>query len=131
ATVYIPLVDLKFTNDTPYWLLMETYIYKPDSRLTWKFYSTYDGRLINWTTTGPTNTIEPKKPLYLSNEDLDAGEVKQIDWEAQGADVIVSRSVSRDNDLLFQDNFFTRYEPWRAVYEYGPGTEGIPDQNSD
>ncbi len=25
ATVYLPLVDLKFTNDRPYWLLMETY----------------------------------------------------------------------------------------------------------
>ena len=25
ATVYFPLVDLKFTNDRPYWLLMETY----------------------------------------------------------------------------------------------------------
>jgi vancomycin resistance protein YoaR len=37
ATVYIPLVDLKFTNDTPYWLLMETYINRTASRLTWKF----------------------------------------------------------------------------------------------
>jgi len=26
ATVYVPLVDLKFINDTPYWLLMETYV---------------------------------------------------------------------------------------------------------
>src|SRR5574342_11668 len=25
ATVYFPLVDLKFKNDTPYWILMETY----------------------------------------------------------------------------------------------------------
>ena len=26
ATVYFPLVDFKFTNDTPYWILMETYL---------------------------------------------------------------------------------------------------------
>src|SRR4030095_383941 len=26
ATVYFPLVDLKFKNDTPYWILMETYV---------------------------------------------------------------------------------------------------------
>ena len=131
ATVYIPLIDLKFTNDTPYWLLMETYIYTPDSRLTWKFYSKYDDRLISWTTTGPTNTVEPKKPLYQQNDDLDTGEIKQVDWEAQGADVTVSRSVIRNDELLFQDSFFTRYEPWRAVFEYGPGTEGIPNQNTD
>jgi vancomycin resistance protein YoaR len=131
ATVYIPIVDLKFTNDTPYWLLMETYISKPGNRLTWKFYSTYDGRTTNWTTTGPTNIIKPKDPLYQLNEDLDAGEIKQVDWEAQGADVTVSRNVTRDSKLLFQDTFFTRYEPWRSIYEYGPGTEGIPTENSN
>jgi vancomycin resistance protein YoaR len=59
ATVYIPLVDLKFTNDTPYWLLMETYINRTASRLTWKFYSTYDRRIMKWTTTGPITKHRP------------------------------------------------------------------------
>ena len=131
ATVYVPLVDLKFINDTPYWLLMETYINQTASRLTWKFYSSYDGRTMKWTTTGPINTVEPKKPLYQLNTDLNTGEINQIDWEAEGADVTVSRSVSRDGIILFEDTFFTRYEPWRAVYEYGPGTDGIPTRNED
>ena len=131
ATVYIPLVDLKFTNDTPYWLLMETYINQTANRLTWKFYSTNDGRTMKWTTTGPINTIEPKKPLYQLNTDLDPEEIKQIDWEAEGADVTISRSVSRDGEILIEDTFFTRYEPWRAVYEYGPGTDGIPTQDEE
>jgi len=131
ATVYIPLVDLKFKNDTPYWLLMETYVNQPASRLTWKFYSTNDGRTVRWATTGPINTVQPKKPLYQLNTELDTGETKQIDWEAEGADVTVSRTVFRDGDILFDDTFFTRYEPWRAIYEYGPGTAGIPTQNED
>jgi len=131
ATVYIPLVDLKFKNDTPYWLLMETYVNRSANRLTWKFYSTNDGRTMKWTTTGPTNTIEPKKPLYQLNTDLETGEIKQIDWEAEGADITVSRTVSKDGEFFFDDTFFTRYEPWRAVYEYGPGTTGIPTQNED
>jgi len=131
ATVYIPLVDLKFKNDTPYWLLMETYVNRSANRLTWKFYSTYDGRTMKWTTTGPINTVEPKKPLYQLNTDLDTGEIKQIDWEAEGADVTVSRTVSRDGNILFEDTFFTRYKPWRAVYEYGPDTIDIPTQNED
>jgi hypothetical protein len=45
--------------------------------------------------------------------------------------VTVSRSVSRDGEIFLEDTFFTRYEPWRAVYEYGPGTDGIPTQNED
>ena len=42
ATVFVPIVDFKFVNDTPYWLLMETYV--DGYSLTWKFYSTSDGR---------------------------------------------------------------------------------------
>ena len=126
ATVYVPLVDLKFTNDTPNWLLMETYVNRASSRLTWKFYSTSDGRSVEWLTTGPENIVEAKKPLYKLNQELDVGEIKQVDWEADGADVRVERSVYRGGSLYFSDTFFTHYEPWRAIYEYGPGTDGIP-----
>ena len=131
ATVYIPLVDLKFTNDTPYWLLMEAYVYPGASRIDWKFYSTDDGRTMEWTTTGLQNTIEADEPIYELNSELDAGEIRQVDWEAEGADVTVSRAVYLDGDILFEDSFFTRYAPWRAVYEYGPGTDGIPKQKND
>jgi len=131
ATVYIPLVDLKFINDTPYWLLMEAYVNRATSRITWKFYSTYDGRTMDWRTTGLSNTIEPKKPLYILNDELQSGEIKQVDWEAEGADVTINRTVYKDGDILFEDSYFTRYAPWRAVYEYGPGTEGIPQQNDE
>jgi len=131
ATVYIPLVDFKFTNDTPYWLLMEAYVNRAASRITWKFYSTNDGRTMEWQTTGLTNRVEPKKPLYILNDGLDSGEIKQVDWEAEGADVTVRRVVYKEGEILFEDAYFTRYAPWRAVYEYGPGTDGIPDQNED
>jgi len=130
ATVYVPLVDLKFTNDTPFWLLMETYVIPANNSITWKFYSSSDGRSVDWETTGPTNLVEPPKPLYKENSALDNGEIKQVDWEAQGADITVNRMVFRGGVLYFQDSFITHYEPWRAVYEYGPGTEGIPQQTT-
>ena len=128
ATVYVPVVDLKFTNDTPYWLLMETYVSPQNNTLTWKFYSTKDGRRVEWKSSGPTNLVESPKPLYRENVSLKKGEIEQVDWEAQGADVFVTRLVhNADNSIRFQDNFNTHYEPWRAIYEYGPGTEGIPN----
>jgi vancomycin resistance protein YoaR len=126
ATVYVPLVDFKFTNDTPDWLLMETYV-NPDARtLTWKFYSTSDGRQVEWDTSGLKNKEDPPKPLYEENPDLEKGEVKQVDWEVEGADVTVTRTVTRDGQVLDDDTFTTHYMPWRAVYEYGPGTKGMP-----
>ncbi|BBB49802.1 hypothetical protein Pelsub_P3033 [Pelolinea submarina] len=131
ATVYVPIIDLKFENDTPYWLLMETYVDPSASRITWKFYSTWDGRTVNWQTTGPTDVEKPEKPLYRENPELSSGEIEQVEWEADGADIRVDRSVYLGDALMFQDSFDTHYEPWRAVYEYGPGTEGIPANSKD
>jgi vancomycin resistance protein YoaR len=131
ATVYVPLVDFKFTNDTPYWLLMETYVVPSQSSITWKFYSTKDGRTVDWTTTGPINRTPPPDPQYIENPDLAQGQINQVDWEAEGADVNVTRTVYRDGSVYFQDYFNTHYQPWRAVYEYGPGTEGIPDSGGN
>lgn len=131
ATVYVPLVDFKFTNDTPYWLLMETYVVPSQSSITWKFYSTSDGRTVEWDTTGPINRTPPPDPQYIENSDLAQGQINQVDWEAEGADVNVTRTVYRDGSVYFQDYFNTHYQPWRAVYEYGPGTEGIPDSGGN
>lgn len=124
ATVFVPMVDFKFTNDTPYWLLLETYIYS-NNQLQWKFYSTADGREVEWSRTILSEKEAPK-PLYRENPDLDKGEIKQIDWEADGMDVIVYRTVSRGDETLYEDTIKTHYLPWRAIYEFGPGTD-LPD----
>ena len=68
ATVYVPLVDFKFKNDSENWLLMETYV--GDNYLNWKFYSTSDGRTVEWETTGLTNIQDPPDPLYQENDAL-------------------------------------------------------------
>jgi vancomycin resistance protein YoaR len=123
ATVFVPVVDFVFINDTSNWLLMETYVNVNGRRLTWKFYSTSDGRQVNWTTTGPQNVVEPPEPLYEENPSLSQGTIKQVDWEAEGADITVERTVTRGDQIILQDTFITHYLPWRAVYQYGPGTE--------
>jgi vancomycin resistance protein YoaR len=123
ATVFVPLVDFKFTNDTPYWLLMETYVSTSNNSLTWKFYSTKDGREVSVNSSGTSNIVKPPDPVYRENPELPQGTKKQVDWAVEGADVTVTRTVTRDGQILYNDNFFTRYEPWGDVYEYGPGTE--------
>ncbi len=123
ATVYFPLVDFKFTNDTPYWMLMETYVNVSARTLTWKIYSTPDGRSVTWETTGPVNVVPPPNPVFEENPELEADEIKQVDYPAQGADVDVTRTVWRNGQVYFSDRFQTHYQPWAAVCEYGPGTE--------
>jgi len=121
ATVYVPLVDFKFRNDTPYWLLMETY--PTDNSLTWKFYSTSDGREVDWWTTGITDVVTPPDPIYREDPDLPSGTIKQVDWAVNGASVEVYRTVTVNGTVTLQDTIRTVYVAWPAGYTYGPGTD--------
>lgn len=123
ATVYFPLVDFKFKNDSPYWILMETYVNVNARTLTWKFYSTKDGRTVAWDTTGPTDVVPAPPPLFEENPELAKNEMKQVDWAANGANVTVTRTVYRNGQILFQDRLTTHYEPWRAICQYGPDSK--------
>lgn len=122
ATVFFPLVDFKFKNDSPYWILMETSV--SGYSLTWKLYSTYDGRTVQWDTTGPQNIVAAPEPLFEVNPDLNPGQITQTDYAANGADVTVDRTVYRDGAVYLQDQYRTQYQPWQAICEYAPG---MPD----
>ena len=131
ATVYVPLVDFKFKNDTDHWLLMETYVNKGARTLTWKFYSTPDGRTVDWSTSGLKKKKDPPDPIYEENPELAKGEIRQVDWAVEGATVTVTRNVYRDGSKLWTDVFRTKYQPWAAVCQYGPGTGKMPPKNPD
>jgi vancomycin resistance protein YoaR len=105
-------------------MLSETYIY--GTQLLWKFYSTGDDRQVQISAPQISGKIEAPKPLYKENPDLKEGKIEQVDFEADGMDVIVTRSVTLGDDTLHRDTIKTHYLPWRAIYEYGPGTE-LPD----
>ncbi len=131
ATVYVPIVDFRFTNDTDHWLLMETYVYEGYRQLVWKFYSTDDGRSVDWSTTGLRSKKDPPDPIYEENPELAKGEIKQVDWAVEGGTVTITRDVFRDGQKLWQDNFTTKYQPWAAICQYGPGTKNFPPENPD
>ena len=123
ATVYFPLVDFKFKNDSPYWILMETYFNESGRSLTWKFYSTKDGRTVDIAATGPTNIVPAPAPLFEENPELKKNQMKQVDYAANGADITVTRTVWKDGVIYFQDQITTHYQPWQAVCQYGPDSK--------
>jgi vancomycin resistance protein YoaR len=125
ATVYVPLVDLKFTNDRPSWLLMETYYYPEQQALEWKFYSGEDGRSVDVHNLGLQNVVPAPDPTFEENPALSAGEISQADWwVTDGADITVTRTITRNGQQLYPpDTTQTHYVPHGRVCQYGPGTE--------
>jgi vancomycin resistance protein YoaR len=123
ATVYSPLVDFRFINDTPHHLLIENYYSEANSSLTFKFYSTSLGRSVVKDDPVIENVVQPNPDIWELNEDLESGEIEQVDWAVEGADVTIGRSVfNASGDLIRQDLFVSNYIPWQNIYQYGPDT---------
>jgi vancomycin resistance protein YoaR len=121
ATVSVPEVDFKFKNDTPYHILIESYANTAAGRLTFKFYSTSDGRQVAVTEPVVEN-VKPHGPdVYEEDPTLPPGQQKQVDYAVDGADVTVKRTVTRNGVVVSEDVVFTRYLPWQAVYKIGTG----------
>ena len=119
ATVFFPDVDLKFINDSEYWILMETEVDRTNGRLYWRFYSTSDGRSVEYYSSGVGVEKDPPDPKWEENTQL-TEDWKQVDWAVKGADVTVTRTVYRNGQVILQDRFFTPYMPWGAVCQYNP-----------
>ena len=127
ATIYSPIVDLKFINNTPYHLLIENYYSAENEALTFKFYSTSMGRTIE--KEGPvfenvTEVPGTDQDRWEYDEDLPEGTVQQIDWATEGADVYVTRIVKNaDGEVIEERTFASHYIPYPNTYHYGPGVE--------
>jgi vancomycin resistance protein YoaR len=121
ATVFAPEVDFKFLNDTAGHILVESYVNTTTGTLTFKLYGTKDRDVVVETPV-VTNVVPHPPDRYEENPELAPGQIKQVDWAVDGADTTVRRVVSRNGQVLFTDSVFTRYLPWQAVYQVGPGT---------
>lgn len=121
ATVYSPTTDLKFKNDTPGHLLIQT-IYQPSrSYLAFEIYGTNDGRVSTITKPIVTDVTPPPEDSYVDDPTLPAGEIKQIEYKAWGAKSRFTYTVRRDGETIFEKTFYSNYQPWQAVYLRGTG----------
>jgi vancomycin resistance protein YoaR len=89
--------------------------------LTFKFYSTGDGRQV--AVSDPiVENVKPHGPDIIEEDPtLPIGERKQVDYAVDGADVTVKRTVTRNGETVSEDVVFTRYLPWQAIFKVGTG----------
>ena len=123
ATVFSPVADFRFLNDRDAWLIMESDFDEVEKTITVRFYSAEDGRSVVVSDAEISDVKEPKESIYEENRELDQGVIEQVDWENEGAEVIVERVVERGGRTLIEDVVRTTYQPWGSVFQFGPGTE--------
>lgn len=116
AAVYQPGVDLKMKNDTGAPIIVRAWTGNNGYSLTVQLTGKSDGRKVY---VGPGRILSrtPHPPAqYLTDRSIRRGTMRQVDYAVDGYRININRSVTYANGKVLQDNVFTNYKPWRAVF---------------
>ena len=119
ATISQPSVDFRFKNDTPNYILVQSYVDQATASMSFKIFGTPDQRTVEVTQPVVTNQSPPPAPLYQDDPTLPIGTTKQVDFPAWGASVKFTRTVKKPDAADVVDTFVSNYQPWQAVYLVG------------
>lgn len=113
ATIYDPVPDLKFINDTGHWLLLQTEINKDD--LIFRFYGTRDGRKVEMTEPVLSNWVAAPPQANIETIDLAPGETKCTERAHNGVRAEFTYKVTYPDGETVENVFTSKYKPWQAV----------------
>lgn len=125
ATIYDPSPDLKFTNDTGNYILIQG---KTEGTLvTFEIFGTKDGRrtIIDGPYTTGT-TPAPTEIQYIDDPTLPTGETKVKERPVAGAKTYFTYIVEKDGKQLHKNTFGSSYVPWQAKSYRGTGPATSP-----
>jgi vancomycin resistance protein YoaR len=129
AAIFTPDFDMRFLNDTPYHLLIETNMYPGENAIQFRYYSTNPGRTVVKEDVSVRNVTSHGPTLYEANAEIPLGQSLQVDWAADGADVTVTRVIlDLNGNEIRRDTFFSHYEPWRAIIQVSPSDPVLQSQ---
>ncbi|MDX2007737.1 MAG: VanW family protein [Meiothermus sp.] len=119
AAVFLPQLDLRFRNDTPGHIMIQSYVGR--GRITFRIFGTKD-RSVSWTNPVVSRVIPAPATRFIVTDQLPRQAFRQVDWAAQGAVVNVYRTVRHSDGRTVRDTLTSNYKPWGAVWMVGPGT---------
>jgi len=121
ATIYSPVVDLKFRNDTAHHILVQAKADTKNMKLDFEFYGTKDGRVASVSTPHITTTVPAPEPIYEDDPTKPAGVEEWVGHSSPGTAASVEYSVTKNGHVLHQDTFRSTYKPQHAKVLRGTG----------
>lgn len=119
ATVFSPAPDLRFINDTPNHILIQTRA--NNMKLEYDLFGTDDERRVTISNYAQWDASPPPPDLYQDDPTLPAGEIKKVESAVPGLKTKFDYTVTRDGETIFEKTFYSVYQPWQAVYMRGTG----------
>lgn len=113
ATIYDPVPDLRFKNDTNNYILVQSRI--EGNLLYFDFWGTSDGRKASTTYPKIYNIVKPQPTKIIETTNLKPGEKKCTESAHNGADAYFDYTVTYQNGEKKEERFSSHYVPWREV----------------
>ena len=130
AAVYIPNPDVRFINDTPNYILIQSRLAKDD--IYFDFWGKKDGRSVKIGDPVVYNIVKPAPTKYIETEELAPGEKKCTEKAHNGADAYFDYQVTYPEGAtttpVIEKRFNSHYVPWREVCLIG---KVLPDNTSE
>lgn len=120
AAVFLPYLDLKFKNNTPGHLMIQTSV--RGTRLTFRIFGTKD-RTTTWSNPITLSRTPAPPTRFIADPSLLRQRFQQVDFAADGATVVVYRTVKFSDGRVLKEALNSTYKPWGAVWMVGPGTK--------
>jgi len=130
ATVYHPVLDFRFANDTGQWLLIESYTNRAAMTVTFKVYGTKPNREV--TMEGPRigAQVPPPPPRVEVDPSMPPGRSEEIELARYGASVSVTRVITAPGKEPLRETFSSAYRPTGELTKVGPSA-AAPAEGAD
>ncbi len=123
ATIYSPVVDLKFANDTGHWLLVEALPNARRTTLTFRFFGTKPpGRSVRMEGPFESGRTPPPAARVELDPTLAPGTSVNVEASRWGGTYRVVRIVA-DGDQERREDYVSHYRPTGAITQVGPQPE--------
>ncbi len=129
ATIYDPAPDFKFINDMKTPILI--WAIAGNNSLVFQIYGTKDGRKIEISNPVTYDYVSAGDSIYTESPSMEAGAIRQVERATSGCTASFTYHVtSADGTVLENETYVSKYVPIPNSYLYGPGTTGIPGQET-
>ena len=120
ATIYDPMPDFRFINDTGHHILINTYI-KGDN-LIFEVWGTKDGRTVDPIKSRVYNIVAAPPMKLIETLELPPGKKKCTETAHAGADAEFTYHIVNADGTIHDEVFKSHYRPWQAVCLIGVET---------
>jgi vancomycin resistance protein YoaR len=118
AAIFQPHADLRFVNTTNSYMILHTRV--SDNQLFVNLYGSPTGWEVSLNEPVVQNRVDPPPDVEILDASLPVGARRQVEWAKPGMDVTLSRTVTKDGQVIREDYFFSSFQPWGNRYLVGP-----------